>query len=175
MFTAPISSPFHKAFPRFTTPLELERLPTLDTLEPASLSRFPSQEKEDYGRMSDPKATATPEAAYYASGSYQQGANPVTSTSSDQEYALRLQSEEFRNAQQVCPAARRAWLHGIHWLGVRLLAYPEGFVCLRRTFASASLCALHALHASRDTVRNSVLPCVVCCVLSKQKSIDVCA
>lgn len=66
--------------------------------------------------MSDPNATATPEADYYASGSYQQGANPVMSVSSDQEYALRLQSEEFRNAQQVCPEAQRAWLFGLQYV-----------------------------------------------------------
>ena len=63
--------------------------------------------------MSDPKAKVTPDAAYYASGSYQQGGNPVTSTSTDQEYAQRLQSEEFRNAQQqVSPESRKACLLG---------------------------------------------------------------
>ena len=104
--------------------------------------------------MSDPKATAPPE-AYYASGSYQQGGTPAAvSTANDQEYAQRLQNEEFRNAQQQQQHHQvrdLAWL-GLAWRGVACLA-REVVCVLTLGVCVDAVCILYAQHVPRGTVR----------------------
>eukprot|EP00904_Undaria_pinnatifida_P009134 jgi/Undpi1/5350/HiC_scaffold_2.g00631.m1 len=107
--------------------------------------------------MSDPKATAPPE-AYYASGSYQQGGTPAAvSTANDQEYAQRLQNEEFRNAQQQQQHHQvrdLAWL-GLAWRGVACLA-REVVCVLTLGVCVDAVCILYAQHVPRGTVLPTV-------------------